>query len=108
MESEKAVQQLATMGYRNSVSTGGKTISRYQIVLITRTGCTPIFAFDKDVEESELDEIAAMFMDGISVYAMIDRDNILDEKESPSDNPQKWQHLIKSNVYKIKGGDNNE
>ena len=107
VESEKAVQQLATMGYRNSVSTGGKTISKYQIELITRTGCMPIFAFDKDVEENELKDIVAMFMDGITVYAIIDKDNILDEKESPSDNPKKWQHLIKNNVYKIKGGETN-
>jgi DNA primase len=108
VESEKAVQQLATMGHRNSVSTGGKTISKYQIELITRTGCIPILALDKDVEEDELKEIANMFMDGIDVYAIIDKDNILDEKESPSDNSQKWQHLIKNNIYKIKGGDTNE
>ena len=108
VESEKAVQQLATMGYRNSVSTGGKTISHYQIELITRTGCTPVLALDKDVEEDELKSIADMFMDGISIYAVIDKDNILDEKESPSDNPQKWQHLIKNNIYKIKGGESNE
>jgi DNA primase len=108
VESEKAVQQLATMGYRNSVSTGGKTISRHQIELIVRTGCTPIFAYDKDVQEDELTKNASMFIDGINIYAIIDKDNILDEKESPSDSPQKWQHLIKHNVYKIKGGDNNE
>ena len=108
VESEKAVQQVATMGYRNSVSTGGKTISKYQIELITRTGCTPILALDKDVEEEELKNIANMFMNGVAVYAIIDKDNILDEKESPSDNPQKWQHLIKNNIYKIKGGDSNE
>lgn len=108
LESEKAVQQLATMGYRNAVSTGGKTISKYQVELIIRTGCTPILSLDKDVEEDELKDIANMFMDGISVYAIIDRDNILDEKESPSDNSQKWRHLIKNNVYKIKGGDSHE
>ena len=108
LESEKAVQQLATMGYRNVVSTGGKTISRYQIELITRTGCTPILALDKDVEEDELKDIVNLFMDGITVYAIIDKDNILDDKESPSDNPTKWQHLIKNNIYKIKGGDSNE
>jgi len=108
LESEKAVQQLATMGYRNVISTGGKTISKYQIELITRTGCTPILALDKDVEEDELKDIANMFMDGITVYAVIDKDNVLDEKESPSDNPQKWQHLIKNNINKIKGGDSNE
>ena len=58
------------------------------------------------VSEDELKNIASMFMDGIDVYAIIDKDNILDEKESPSDNPKKWRHLIKNNIYKIsKGGD---
>ena len=49
-----------------------------------------------------------MFMNGVSVYAIIDKDDILDEKESPSDNSQKWLHLIKNNIYKIKGGEANE
>ena len=106
LESEKAVQQLATIGVRSCVSTGGKTISKHQVEEIIRTGCTPILALDKDVGEDELKNIASMFMDGIDVYAIIDKDNILDEKESPSDNPEKWKHLIKNNVYKIsKGGD---
>lgn len=105
LESEKAVQQLATIGVRSCVSTGGKTISKYQVEEIIRTGCTPIIAFDKDVDEEELQNIASMFMDGVTVYAIIDRDNILDGKESPSDDPQKWCHLVKNNVYKIKGGE---
>ena len=105
VESEKAVQQLATMGIRSCVSTGGKTISRYQVEEITRTGCIPIFAFDQDVKEDELKNIASMFMDGISVYAIIDGDGILDEKESPSDNPKKWSFLVKNNICKISGGD---
>ena len=108
VESEKAVQQLATIGVRNAVSTGGKTISKTQVELITRTGCTPIFAYDKDVQENELQEIATMFMDGISVYAIMDKDNILNEKESPSDNSLKWNQLIKNNIYKIKGGDSDD
>ena len=49
-----------------------------------------------------------MFMDGISVYAIIDKENILDEKESPSDNTEKWAMLVKNNVYLIsKGGESN-
>jgi DNA primase len=108
VESEKAVQQLATIGIRNVISTGGKTISKTQVELIVRTGCTPIFAYDKDVQEDELQEIASMFMDGISVYAIIDKDNILDEKESPSDNAEKWSKLVKNHIYQIsKGGDSN-
>lgn len=105
VESEKAVQQLATIGVRNVVSTGGKTISKSQVELIVRTGCTPIFAYDKDVQEEELKEIASMFMDGISVYAIIDKDNILDEKESPSDNPGKWYKLSQEYVYQISNCD---
>jgi DNA primase len=105
VESEKAVQQLATIGVRNVVSTGGKTISKTQVELIVRTGCTPIFAYDKDVQEDELQEIASMFMDGISVYSIIDKENLLEDKESPSDNIEKWNKLIKDHIYKIKGGD---
>ena len=108
VESEKAVQQLATIGVRNVVSTGGKTISRTQVELITRTGCAPILALDKDVDEEELNDIASMFMDGITVYAIIDKDDILEEKESPSDDSAKWLHLVKNNIYKIKGGDSDD
>ena len=102
VESEKAVMQLAGLGIRNAVSTGGKTISKTQVELITRTGCTPILAFDQDVSEEELNSIANMFLDGISVYAIIDKDHILSEKESPSDNPDHWFKLIKNNIYQIK------
>lgn len=101
-EAEKGVLQLASMGVRNSVATGSKTISKTQIELITRTGCTPIFAYDRDVKEEELKEIADMFMPGIQVYAIIDKDNILNEKESPSDNPEKWAQLVKNNIYQIR------
>lgn len=102
VESEKSVMQLAGMGHRNAVSTCGKKITKTQVELITRTGCTPIFAYDADVQEEELNSIANMFMDGISVYAIIDKENILGEKESPSDNPDKWTKLIANHVYKIK------
>ena len=102
VESEKAVMQLAGLGIKNAVSTGGKTISKTQVELITRTGCTPILAFDQDVSEEELTSIANMFLDGISVYAIIDKDHILSEKESPSDKPNHWFKLIKNNIYQIK------
>lgn len=101
VESEKAVMQLAGIGIRNVVASGGKTISKYQIELITRTGCTPIFAFDADVQKEELVDIANMFVKGIDVYAVIDTDNILEEKQSPSDDPNKFLQLVKNNIYKL-------
>lgn len=102
VESEKSIMQLAGLGIRNAVSTGGKTISKAQVELIIRTGCTPIFAYDQDVQEEELSSIANMFMDGISVYAIIDREHILGEKESPSDSPDHWFELTRNNIYQIK------
>lgn len=102
VESEKSVLKLAEYGYRNAVSTGGKTISKCQVELITRTGCTPIIAFDQDVEEDELRDIADMFMDGVSVYAIIDKDKLLDEKESPMDRQDVWETLYKDCVFKLK------
>lgn len=102
VESEKSVLKLAEYGYRNAVATGGKTISRYQIELIARTGCIPIFALDKDVQEDELRQLANMFMDGIKVYAIVDIDNILDEKESPMDREDAWRTLYKNYIVQLK------
>lgn len=102
VESEKSVLKLAEYGYRNVVSTGGKTISKHQVELITRTGCIPMFAFDEDVKENELEDIANLFIDGVSIYAVIDRDGLLEEKESPMDRQDVWRELYKNNVYKIK------
>lgn len=101
-ESEKSVLKLAEYGFRNAIATGGKTISKYQIDLITRTGCIPVLALDKDVQEDELRDIANMFMDGISVYAVIDTDSLLSEKESPMDREQAWRTLYKDYTFKIK------
>lgn len=102
VESEKSVLKLAEWGIRNVVATGGKTISKYQVELITRTGCTPILAFDKDADENELQGISNMFMDGINVYAVIDKDNLLNEKESPMDRKDVWEKLYKDCVFKLK------
>lgn len=102
VESEKSVLKLAEYGFRNAVATGGKTISKYQIELIARTGCTPVFAFDKDVQENELKQIADMFVDGITVYAVIDTNDLLNEKESPMDREDIWRKLYKDCVFKVK------
>ncbi len=99
-ESEKGVMQLYDMGYYG-VATGGSKISKYQINMLTRLGVQIIFAYDKDIDEDELKNIAEQFVEGVPVYAILDRDNILNEKESPSDDVSKWLHLIQNNIYKI-------
>ena len=100
VESEKAVMQLYDMGYYG-VATGGSKISKYQINMLTRLGVQIIFAYDKDIEEDELKNIAEQFVEGVPVYAILDRDNMLEEKQSPSDDVSKWLHLVQNNIYKI-------
>ena len=39
------------------------------------------------------------FKHNIPVYYIYDVDNILDDKESPCDNFDKFQYLIKNNMY---------
>lgn len=101
-ESEKAVMQLWSYGYKNAVSTGGKTISRHQVELLVRLGVKIVFCFDKDVEKSEYENIALMFPDNIPLFYMFDEDDLLDGHESPSDDSNKWQKLKENNVYKLR------
>ena len=102
LESEKAVMQLWDYGYKNAVSTGGKELSRYQIELLVRLGVDICLCMDKDVDINEIDLISEKFPDEIPLYYIYDNDNILNEKESPSDNPNKWRHLIKKNLYRLR------
>ena len=95
-ESEKGVLQLWSMGISNCVATGGKRVSRVQIEKLTRLCCEVIFLFDKDVNREELELLANRFLNSVPLYAVIDNDNILDEKESPTDNPEKFQRLIQN------------
>lgn len=100
-ESEKFVMQLYNMGYYG-VATGGSKITKRQINMLTRLGVQIIFAFDKDISEEWLTEKANEFMDGVPVYAILDKDNLLTEKQSPSDDPAKWRQLVKNNIYKLR------
>lgn len=102
LESEKAVMQLWSYGYKNSCGTGGKELSGRQIDLLVRLGSEIILCMDKDVTKSELEESADKFPDGVPILYMYDEDNILDEKESPSDNPEKWEYMVKNNIYKLR------
>lgn len=102
VEAEKGVMQLWEAGYCEAVATGGKKISKCQIDKLTRL-CVPLyFVYDKDVQQEELKEIADRFIDEVEVYALIDKDGILNEKESPTDEIEKFEKLLKNNVYRLK------
>ena len=101
-ESEKAVLQLWSYGYYNSIATGGTKIGQTQIDKMSRLGVPIYLCFDKDIEKKTIETISERFVDGIDVYAIFDEDNLLNEKEAPSDRKEVWKQLIKNNVYKIK------
>lgn len=102
VEAEKGVLQGYSYGDKNIVATGGKKFSKSQIEMLTRLGVQIILCLDKDVEKLEIEELANQFVDGIPIYYMYDENNILNEKESPTDNPDKWEYLKKNNIYRIK------
>lgn len=97
-ESEKFVMQMFNMGYKNSVSTGGKKISRQQKNKLASLGVRIVFVFDKDVNLEELKNIAGSFPDGVEINAIIDSGNLLTEKESPTDSVNKWEVLKNKEV----------
>lgn len=101
-EAEKGVLQLYSMGYCNAVATGGKKVSNTQIDKLTRLCCDICFLFDKDVSREEIENIANRFIDSVKVYAVIDTEGLLDEKESPTDNEEKFKKLIANNMELIK------
>lgn len=100
-EAEKSVLQCASHGIRNCVALGGKSISKTQAELIIRTGCTPIIALDKGIDIEEIYNVASVFPDNIPVNYVYDTDNILLDKQSPSDDFIKFQQLIQNNIYTV-------
>lgn len=101
-ESEKFVEQAWSYGYQNTGGTGGKELSQYQVNMLVRLGTDIVICLDKDVKKEELEELAERFPDGVPLYYMFDEDNILDEKESPTDDPIKWKHLVENNIYRLR------
>ena len=100
-ESEKFVMQLYSYGDKNCVSTGGKTISNQQIEMLSRMCVDVVLCLDKDVELDELKNIGERFIGAVNVFAVVDQDGLLGEKESPSDDVEKWM-VLKECLVKIR------
>lgn len=101
-EAEKFTQQLWSYGYRNSGGTGGKELSQCQIDLLVRLGVDIVFCFDKGVSKQEIEELADRFPDGVPLFYMFDEDDILEDKDSPSDRPTNWQRMVEKNIYRLR------
>lgn len=105
-EAEKSVLQCVSNGIRNCIALGGKSISKTQVELVIRTGCTPIISLDKGISLEEIKSVAASFPDNIPVYYIFDNDNMMADKQSPSDNFEQFKYLINNNIYKIEVDEN--
>lgn len=103
VESEKSVLVLWSKGIRNVVAIGGHDLSKKQVEKITRLGVSEVvLAYDEDVNRLEDGKInkadylkeANKFIEQIKVSAMVDiNGNLLDKKESPCDDMDKFYKL---------------
>lgn len=101
VESEKGVEQLWSMGIKNAVAIGGHELSNIQIEKLTRLGVPIVIAYDKDILEEHYIKESEKFIKETEIYYLYDKDNILEEKESPSDNKDKFLQLYTNNKYII-------
>lgn len=93
VESEKACMQLYDMGIKNTVALSGSKLTNAQRQKLMNLHVDIVFALDKDVPRDKLQAMANKFPLGYKISALIDTMDILDEKESPSDDPDKWEEL---------------
>ena len=89
----------------NFGSIGGKIISRSQAYLLLRIGVDICFVLDKDVTFDDIKKNAEMFPEGVKITYIYDKSNILSEKESPTDNPKKWEYLKNNCEFEYKRED---
>lgn len=101
VESEKAVMQYWSYGIKNVIATGGTKITQNQIDKLSRLGKKIVLCFDKDFNEEKIQNLRNKFLPQVEFYAIVDKNGILKDKESPSDNKNNLEKMIKNNIYLI-------
>lgn len=98
VESEKAVKQLFSWKYCNSVGVGSKNISDIQIKKILQLNVPVCLALDKEVDIELLKKYIREFKKFTDVYLVYDKWNKLkNEKASPTDEGKEvWKFLFKN------------
>lgn len=93
VESEKACMQLYDMGIKNVVALSGSKLTAVQRQKLMNLHVDIVFALDKDITIEKLQSMANKFPLGYKITAVVDTKGILNEKESPTDDPFKWDEL---------------
>lgn len=111
-ESEKMVLQRASLFDRTCLGIGGHDISKKQIQLLIGLNVDIVIGFDKDISEQEVREQCAKFKGIRNVYYIIDKENLLGDKDAPTDKGDKvYQQLYRNKIKyipEIKNGGQNE
>jgi len=112
-EAEKSVMKAWSHGIRNTVAIGSHCLSDTQVQKLTHLGVDIVIAYDEGVEidpktgkvdknfyRKEFDK----FLSSQKVYCIYDKSKkILDKKESPIDDIDKWYRLYNEYKFKVRG-----
>ena len=102
-ESEKSVLKRHSRLDRTGLAVGGHNISDIQLKLLLGLNVDIVICFDNDVSETHMKKMCKKFFRYTNAYYMSDKWNLLGEKDSPADPPNKqYEFMFK---YKIKFGE---
>lgn len=100
-ESAKSCMLAFQYGFKNTVSLEGNEMSNVQAFLLMQLNVPITFCFDKDMEIDFILKQVKLIRNRIC-YAIIDKENKLDEKDSPVDQGKNiWEHLNNFHKYKL-------
>jgi DNA primase len=100
-ESAKSVMLAHQYGFKHAVSIEGNELSDYQAFLLKELNAKIVFCFDEDMSKKHITKQAKLIKNRL-MFAIIDKENLLDKKMSPVDKGKKvWEHLYHNNKYKI-------
>lgn len=98
-ESEKLPMQLHEMKIYNAVSLGCSDASSQQIKLLKNMKCDIVLAYDKGIDLEKIKEKYGKLAMFRNIYAINDSENILKDKESPTDRGyETWKHLFDNKI----------
>lgn len=98
----KSVLLADTWGIHNTGAILTSHLSKNQMKILASLGCRVTFALDKDVDPCN-DKNIRKLAHYVSVRSVIDRDNLLGDKDSPVDRGFDVFKRVYDNLYKITG-----
>ncbi len=100
VEGIKSVMKIDGWGYHNVVSSETSDINIAQIIILLQLRVKEvIIAFDKDISIDRIKSVSKKIKQYANVYAVIDNNNLLDEKMSPCDKGKGvWETLLNARV----------